>query len=210
MNHQTEARQLSAVGRLLGRLVVREIDQDLLAELSVPALKESLDGLGLDVPSPTSLDHLAAEFFETVLHPKNHPPLVQSVCEEGRYEGTTTDSVRTIAEQAGVDLDSDLARGAPPDQLGVELLLWAELVERSNSSAEFAERHLAWAQHPLERIATADGFYGRLAEVVRGFVEVITEREAMPDRSLEAPGDRVGRCGHVGDETSRQSKSRKK
>lgn len=173
---------LTAVAKLLGRLLICEIDRALAAELTAPEVGDSLQVLGIDVSllAPENLDELAADYFDAMVNPDRHPPLVQSLCQDGRYESAAAASVREIAASAGVELDQDLARGAPPDHLGVQLLLWSELVERSSSAGEFAERHLVWALRPLEPIAASDGFYGSLAAVVIRFIGVITTPPILP------------------------------
>ena len=167
---------LSGVAKLFGRLLVREIDGALAAELSTPEIASALRGMGLEVPGFTRdvLDDLAADYFEFMVKPNDQAPLLQSLFEDGRYQSAVTVSIERIADSAGVELDRELARGAPVDHLGVELLLWAELATRSSSVAhEFAERHLAWSLKPLQAAALTGGFYGRLASTTAQFIDSV-------------------------------------
>ena len=183
MNEKSELR---LVARLLGRLLVREIDDSLAKQLSTAAITEAFRELGMNlstlsagVSERAELDELAAEYFDVIIHPKDHAPLVQSLFETGRYEADAAASVRKIAAAAGLELDFDLARGAPPDHLGVQLLLWSELAERSSAAAEFAERHLAWAIRPLRLTAARGGFYGELASVVAKFIHEVLDTPSV-------------------------------
>ncbi len=181
----SEAVSLAASGRLLGWLLVREIDEELVSSLAEPSLRDSLMEFGLDVSSLTAEQReiLKSDYFAALVSPKEYPPPVQSLWQEGRYEGDAAASVRKVAEAMGVELDHEVARGAPPDHLGVELLLWAELAERSSSAQEFANQHLLWAKPALDALAArefrgGDGFYGRLAIAVNRFISVITSEDA--------------------------------
>ena len=81
-----------------------------------------------------------------------------------------------LAEAAGVTLDRDAARGAPPDHLGCLLELWARVAERSPEEAgRIAESYLAWSVVPLRRLASSrDGFYATVAAATAGLVELTT------------------------------------
>lgn len=59
----SETLSLSAVGRLLGRLLVREIDERMVADLSPREVEDSLRVPGLEVASlgPENLDELAVD-----------------------------------------------------------------------------------------------------------------------------------------------------
>lgn len=183
--------ELRATARLLARLLLREVDADLVASLGEPETRDALAALGLALPAASddaagdALDQLAAEYFAHFVNPAGAPPPVQSLAEGGTYEGDAATGVRQVAEAAGVSFDAEEARGAPPDHLGCELLLWDELAGRDPAAAaEFARRHLAWAPSHLRGRAGAagpstDGFYDRLASVTADFVdEVLTESNA--------------------------------
>ncbi len=169
---------LASAAQLFGRLTVGEIDEELAEELWDPKRRGALAQLGIELPDRAQgdLEQLAAEYFEVFVNPRSQPPLVQSVCEEGRYDGAATESVRNIATAMGVEFADETARCAPPDQLGAALLLWAELVEDRSVAREFAARHLIWALPHLERRSTGEGFYSRLAGVIAEFIAVISSR----------------------------------
>ena len=104
MNEKSEFR---LVARLLGRLLVREIDDSLAKQLSTAAIAEALGELGMNLPTlfagasdRAELDELAAEYFDVIIHPKDHAPLVQSLFEAGRYEADAAASVRTSPARA--------------------------------------------------------------------------------------------------------------
>lgn len=183
-----DAISLGAVARLFGELLLRELESDRAAELARDPLREVLEGVGLDLSSLEDFesDRMSEEYFEAVLNPKDAPPLVQSLWEEGRYDGEAAASMRKIAEAAGVEFDPKAARGAPPDHLGCSLLLWAELAERSSSGSEFAERHLRWALPALESLQNRGGFYGTLAAAILGFVAVLLG-ESEEGEGMEFP-----------------------
>ncbi len=169
---------LASTAQLFGRLAVGEIDEELAEELWESTRRGALAQLGLELPDRTKgdLEQLAAEYFEAFANPQGQPPLVQSVCEEGRYDGAATDAVRKIATAMSVEFDDETAQRAPPDQLGAALLLWAEMVEDRSVAREFAARHLIWALPHLERRSTGDGFYARLAGVIAEFIAIISSR----------------------------------
>ena len=173
----TDLDQWIPVAKLFGRLLVREIDDELLHVLQSEEISSALAELGLDTSllRAEKTDDLAAEFFACFVCPTDHPPLVQSLCQDGRYESNAAVSMKKIAESAGVELDTELARGAPIDQLGVQLLLWAELAERSTSAEAFAKEHLAWAVKPLDQVAGGEGFYSGLSQVVKSFIELAAQ-----------------------------------
>ncbi len=142
---------LASTAQLFGRLTIGEIDEKLAEELWEPEQRGALAHLGLELPNRTEgdLKRLAAEYFEAFVDPQSQPPLVQSLCEEGRYDGAATGAVRKIAAAMGVQFDDETARRAPPDQLGAALLLWAELVEdRSVARYRVKERLLPSVRQP--------------------------------------------------------------
>lgn len=173
----TERAALRALAAFLGRLLVRELDRADLARLRDARLAEQLRESGLELPAPEDeaawLDERAADYHDCFLGPEGGP-LVQSLWTDGRYEGAATVRVRQLAEAAALELDRDAARGAPPDQLGCLLLLWAEASERAPAVAdELAAEHLRWAHRPLARVESAGGFYGSLATLTRELIDTL-------------------------------------
>ncbi|MHC4937140.1 MAG: molecular chaperone TorD family protein [Planctomycetota bacterium] len=164
---------LPPVARLLGWLLLRELDAATLASLET--LRPELEAIGLSPPETDDLEELAAQYYAAFLDPAAGVPLVQSLHEGDGYEGEAARSVRAIAEAAGLELDTEQPRGAPQDHLGLELLLWSELAERDGAAAgEFARRHLSWAVAVLARRDGA-GFYDRLGSITAAFI-----RDSLP------------------------------
>ena len=171
---------LADTARLLGVLWLREVDQEFLSTSASPEVRAALSGLGLELPAsddPAALDELAASYFAEIVQPEGRPPPVQSLVIEGKYEGSSAAGVRKVADALGVDLDVAAARGAAVDHLGVELCLWAELLDRSPDSAtDFARTFLEWSIDWCDRHARGiDGFYGRLFAVSAEFARVALE-----------------------------------
>ena len=179
--------RLRQAARLFGQLLVREPDAGLLEELTAPEVAAALGEVGVELPASTAenVDALAAEFFEAFVNPRDGGPLVQSLAESGHYEADAAQAVRKIAAQLGVDLDADAARGAAPDQLGAELLLWVEIAERAPESArDFAVGHLAWAAPFLRRHvalssgrAPTTGAYAPICAATADLIDVLAAGE---------------------------------
>jgi TorA maturation chaperone TorD len=157
---------LAPAARLLGRLLVRELDAATLDELAAPPVAAALAELGIAAPCSArrdELDELAHRWFTLFLQPAGAPPLVQSLWQEDRYEGEAAAGVRAIAAAAARELAPG-ARGAPPDHLGAILLLWGELAdERPELAARLSRDHLAWAETALRGPGRDLGFYGAVA-----------------------------------------------
>ncbi len=172
-----ETAKLAAAARVLGFLLQRELDAQSLAVLRGPEIAGALAELGLQLPradDQAALDSWAAEYFEIFVAPNPGPPPIQSLVQGGSYEGKPAAAMRELAAQLGLDRRSQAARGAPPDHLGAQLELWAEVAERApDQGAAFARSSLAWSLPWLRRQATGrTGFYGRLCAVVADLVEV--------------------------------------
>jgi len=158
-----DSASLAPVARLLGRLLVRELDAETLAEWRDPGVAAGLASIGIELPEESRLVDLEAEWFAAFLHPARHLPPVQSLWESGQYDGDAKLAVEGIARAAGLEL-SDGARGAPPDQLGCLLLLWADLSERDPALAGLLCRaHISWVPRALEPVARDGGFYAAVA-----------------------------------------------
>jgi TorA maturation chaperone TorD len=166
---------LAPAARLLGRLLVRELDAATVAELAQPEIAAALAELGIALPTPDQLDALAHEYFTLLLHPTEGRPPVQSLWLQDRYDGDAAASVRTIARAAARELAPG-ARSAPPDHLGCVLLLWAELVdERPELAAHLARDHFAWSERALHALAETPTFYGAVARGAIAFVRAVRE-----------------------------------
>ncbi len=176
----SEAEALAAVARLLGRLLVREVDRDFLRTLRTGVVASALADIGIDIPTGNAasvVDGLASAYYSAFLDPQRGVALVQSLAVEGRYEGDSAVALRQLAAEAGLEHDSAAARGAPGDHLGSILLLWADLAVRWPAGARALEdRHLAWARRPLETAGGSHAFYGAVARATRAFVEPLAFR----------------------------------
>ena len=167
--------ELALVARLLGRLLLRELDVDTIVALRHPALAAALDEVGLPVPELAAVETLATEYFERFLHPAAGLPPVQSLWQEGRYDGDAAVAIRALAAAAALELAPG-ARGAAPDHLGCILLLWADLVEpRPELARRVLRDHLAWAVRALAPVQRAGGFYGAVAAATIEFVGTLTD-----------------------------------
>lgn len=176
----TERAALAATARLLGRLLIRELDEATLAELRQPEVAAALAAAGITVPAGEAsavVDALAADYYQRFITPERRPPLIQSLWADGQYESETTAAVRAYAEQAGLAFERAIARGAPPDHLGAELTLWAEIAEPwPDGAARFVQDHLRWAVAPLraqadEVVGDGSAFYGEVCAAAAELIE---------------------------------------
>ncbi len=178
-----ELAALAGAAQLFGGLLLFELDAERLAQLQSPELADALAALGVEVPDcdPESaagkehLDGLATEFYAALLAPRGGAPPVQSLWEEGRYEGRAAERLADLALLAGFEHDASAARGAPLDHLGAVLLLWAAAAAQHPAVADVvAADHLSWAARPLERIANGSGFYSSVARATRELIEALS------------------------------------
>ncbi len=161
---------LTAAARLFGRLLVRELDAETLAELSAPDIRAALTATGIELPTAEQLPDLANRYFDLLLHPTGALPPVQSLWRDGQYEGNHAAGVRKIAESANLEL-ANSARSAAPDHIGCILLLWAELDgERPELASLLTEHHVAWSDLALQHAGQDDGFYGGVARATIALV----------------------------------------
>jgi TorA maturation chaperone TorD len=173
---------LVPAARLLGRLLVRELDDATLVELTEPAIAAALADLGIHLPAASALPQLAADYFDLFVRPASGLPPVQSLWREGQYDGQAAIAVRAIAAAAGREL-AEGARGAPPDHLGCILLLWAELCdERPELAVRLAQDHMAWGERALQAAAALTGFHADVARVTVGLLREITGQPAASAR----------------------------
>lgn len=159
--------------RLLGRLLVAEADASILRELERDDLRGALLELGIEVPPPDAQESLGIEYFEAFLHPTDGFPPIQSLWQNGQYDGDAAVSVRRIAAAAALEIAPG-ARGAPPDHIGCILLLWAELEGERRDLAEcLRSDHLAWAPKALAPAIARGGFYGAVAKAAAALAQEI-------------------------------------
>ncbi len=178
--------QLAATARLFGRLFVRELDRQTLAEMQQPELRMALAELGLEVPSDDALDELARAWLDCFLMPANGRPPVQSLYEEDAYDGGAALAVKEIARRAGREL-APAARNAPPDHVGCILLLWAEVAEdHPDLARSLVVRHLDWVDAALRPIAAQQesAFYAAVARSGLEFLSVL-QRVSSGDSAMD-------------------------
>jgi TorA maturation chaperone TorD len=176
MSNLPEEVALAPLARWLGQRLLFELTAADLDFMSHPSLRPILAESGITPPTLAELPALAARWFELFLQPTHSPPPVQSLWQEGRYEGESTAAVRRLAEAAGLQWGNG-ARGAPPDHLGSLLLLWAELVELAPPLAQqLVRQHFGFVREALQQ-ATADrGFHGAVAIAV---VDLVAELQGQ-------------------------------
>ncbi len=168
--------QLVPTAQLFARILLREIDVELLQQLEQPDVAAALQEVGIRVPDASELDDLAAQYFETLLHPHTAAPPIASLWTSGEYEGDAARSIRELAKHAGLEFDAEPARGAAPDHLGCILLLWSEASVHAPEVAErIQQEHLAWVPRALAHAGSTDGFYGQVARATVELVERIGE-----------------------------------
>jgi TorA maturation chaperone TorD len=169
--------ELVESAELFARLLLHELGETDVAQLTQPEVAQVLAEVGVDVAplrGDVDLDGLAVEFLEAFLAPKQGGPLVQSLWTAGSYEGDSAVAVRALARAAGVEFDREAARGAAHDHLGCILQLWAVACVAQPEVARRIERdHLAWSLAPLERLAAGEGFYAGLSRGAASLVRAI-------------------------------------
>ena len=185
-----ETTRWRATAELFGRLLLIEVDGDMIRELERTGALAELRALGLSLPAADddqAREELAADHYEALVRPTEEPPPIQSLVEEGVYEGRAAAGMRAVARAAGLDFDADAARGAPVDHLGVQLLLWSELAGRdAAAAAEFARRHLAWAPPHLRR-TEADGFHAHLKHRTADLIQEILNTSVRQAAGEDSP-----------------------
>lgn len=159
---------------LLGRLLVRELDAETLADLRAPEVASALRDLGIEPPAQADLGALAADYFACFLHPAGTLPPVQSLWQGGQYDGDAAVAVRAIAAASGRELAAG-ARAAAPDHLGCILSLWADLSEeRPQLAARLQRDHLAWGIAALAPVSQTAGFYAAVARSASALLRELT------------------------------------
>lgn len=184
-----ELAAMTHMAQLFGDLLLFEIDRQMAKQLTTGPVAQMMKELGLRLPPGLANDNrarneLSADFHEAMLQPQTGEsglvgPLVQSLYTEGSYEGQAKRDVLALAEAANFTFDDERSRQMPPDHLGCLLLFWAEARPISAELGQALEqRHFPWALEPLARLeATGDGFYPRLAGVVRRFLATLLGEE---------------------------------
>lgn len=160
--------------RLFARLLLRELDAGLLAELEQPEVAAALDQVGIALPATGDLEDLRATYVELFLHPRRGAPPIASLWADGKYEGDSAIALRRLAAAADCEFDRDVAGGAPVDHLGCVLLLWCACAETAPDLANLiASEHLTWVHRALELPSAYPGFYGQLSRATATLVATL-------------------------------------
>ena len=195
---ELESRQ--GLYRFFGRLLSREIDQQLLDELRTPAFAAGMTGLGIPLDELTHdddsiLEQLAIEFTRLFLGPGKHVSPHESVQigQNGILNDATTVQVSRFIEVAGYQFKTDSKRY--PDHIcsefefmealiskQVEALADGDLEEAETSQMlqdEFIQRHLVrWVPQfcdEIEQSATLP-LYKAVGRAVSTFIKMENEQ----------------------------------
>ena len=175
--------------RLLARLWLSEVDENLLQNLLASPLRNSFVAAGGILPATSgdqTVEQLSIDYCQLFIGPTDHLPPYQSVWQFGQFQGTTTVSMKRFIQIAGYDSEA-LPSGIILDHLGVQLDVMGHVLdevvsEPSNSRAvttisEIANSyfaiHLRWPAELLavaERRATTE-FYRSVIEMTREFLD---------------------------------------
>ncbi len=167
----TQAAALVPTVRLFGQLLLRELDADLLAELTAPEVAAALTGVGVTLPVAGDLEALRSTYVDLFVHPERGAPPIGSLWRDGQYEGDSTIALRRIAEASGWQFDASAAAGSPIDHAGAVLLLWCACHETHPDLADLiAAEHMEWIPRAFAGPASGEGFY---ADVCRGVCALV-------------------------------------
>lgn len=177
MSVEPTAVELAAVGDLLARLLLFELDREEIVRLRQPERAAALAAVGLALPEgepETLAEGLAADYFDRFIGGPRGRPLVLSLWEEGRYDAAAAAELRRLTEELGFEFSADSARGAPPDHLGSILLLHGELLRRGFPElSAFRRRFLAWAPAALGSSGRGPGFYDKLLGCTLDYLDLL-------------------------------------
>ena len=176
-----ELASLAGTYRLLARLWIREVDDQLLAILLVPPLCDVFTAAGGTLPvnvAPSTLEELAVDYCQLFLGPANHLPPFQSVWQHGQFQSESAKSMQHYVSVAGYETGSLMVDhlGVQLDVMGRFLDFGLESVQHSDdvfdlASTYFAE-HLTWVAPLLEAAinrAETD-FYRSTIHMTRDFL----------------------------------------
>lgn len=178
-----EVSEMVGTYRLLARLWLREVDEQLIAGMQSPPLKDAFTAAGGILPAditPSTLDELAVDYCQLFLGPANHLPPVQSVWQRGQFQSELAESMQHYVTATGYELTDGLMF----DHLGVQLDLMSHLLYLSaalNRPAEeifdvlktYFVKHLTWADSLFEiaiNRASTD-FYRSTIRMTRDFLQ---------------------------------------
>lgn len=125
--------------RLFSRLFRSEIDEALLEQLQHPALRETLEYLGLQLPPASDrhelLQSLAEEYTRLFIGPGKHLPPYASVynkTDEGLLNGRETAAVRRFIKGTGFEFNDTFKDF--PDHISAELEYMETLVQNEHDA----------------------------------------------------------------------------
>ena len=176
-----EAVALAGVYQLLARLWLREVDEQLLADLSRPPLRDVFTAAGGTLPKhvdTATLEELAVDFCQLFIGPANHLPPYQSVWQAGQFQSSPTEPMRRYTDWLGYDAD-----GVMLDHLGVQCDVMSRLLgsaplamkatgELLRLAGTYFDLHLAWAFPLLESAVqrAETDFYQSTIRLTRDFL----------------------------------------
>ncbi len=157
-----DAASRSGVYRLLARLWLYEVDDEILHQLRCPPLGDAWAEVGGSLPTGESqsiIDELALSYCQLFLGPKNHLPPFQSVWQKGQFQGTSIESMNRAIDVVGYDVSS-LPTGIMLDHLGIQLDIMGHVLSEISSwpadsdgvdrawelANSFFAAHLQWAE----------------------------------------------------------------
>jgi TorA maturation chaperone TorD len=184
-----EMAALAGIYGLLARLWLREVDASLLEELCSPPLCERFEQTGGIIPEKddaNAIEELAIDYCQLFIGPTEHLPPLQSVWQNGQFQGDATASMKEWAE--AISYESALPVSATMlDHLGVQLDVMGRILsqlpiahektDRNISPNEipktFCRKHLTWPT-PLLEVAierAKSKFYRSMIRMTRDFLK---------------------------------------
>jgi len=181
-----DAQHRAGVYHLLARLWIQEIDRDLLDQLQHDAFGQAYRAAGGSLPplkvSEQFIEDLQLDYCRLFLGPQGHKPPVQSIWQEGHFEGAAAAALARTVNDLG--LESALNASLPHDHIGNILALYGSLLaamethqpppdaELCNLAVALFREHLTWipefAQAAAQRCETE--FYRGCLSVTQRFL----------------------------------------
>jgi TorA maturation chaperone TorD len=184
-----DVEQRVGVYQLLARLWSDEIDAGLFAALQSKPLGDAFCAAGGSVlddsGTPENIDAMQLDYCRLFVGPKGHIPPVQSVFQQGRFEGDAAGSIKQVMEVLG--FDRPLFKTLPADHVANLLSTFSTLLAavdtgvstQDESYAELADMlavvfdaHLEWIEQ-LARVAATraeTSFYRSLLSMTEHFL----------------------------------------
>lgn len=139
-----DAASRSGVYHLLAQLWIKELDTDLLNALRLNRLGQAYHDAGGLLPSAPSssetIDDLHLDYCRLFVGPQGHCPPVQSVWQEGRFEGTAAGSLGLIVDRLGID--TPFVAALPHDHIGNILALFGSLLAAVGTGSDAPDTDL--------------------------------------------------------------------